>query len=81
MGRDQNDNVARATRHRGALSFKPSAPPAAIAQAVQRLLEDPMLRRSAESFGARIRSDANTPELVDELEALDRANADNQGIP
>jgi MGT family glycosyltransferase len=70
MGRDQHDNAARATRHAAALSLKPTAPCAAITHAVQQLLDNPAIRRSAQALGARIRGDANTSRLIDELESL-----------
>ncbi|WP_409332508.1 glycosyltransferase [Trujillonella humicola] len=68
MGRDQGDNVVRARRHGAVLSLRPSASPDRIATAVQRLLGDAALKQAAETLGARIRADAASPALVDEIE-------------
>lgn len=72
MGRDQGDNVVRAARHGAALGLRPTASPARIAAGVRRLLENPAYRHAAESLGARLRADAGSSALVDEVEALAR---------
>jgi UDP:flavonoid glycosyltransferase YjiC (YdhE family) len=74
-GRDQADNAAR-VRSRGAgLQLKSSAPPRAIAAAVQRLLAEPGFREGAERLGETVRRDAASGMLVRELEDLPAAVA------
>ncbi len=70
MGRDQGDNVVRASRHGAVIGLKPSATSQQIATAVRRLLDEPSYRASAQALGARIRADAAGTALVDELERL-----------
>ncbi|WP_432562079.1 nucleotide disphospho-sugar-binding domain-containing protein [Kineococcus sp. SYSU DK003] len=72
MGRDQYDNVVRATRHGAALGLRRSAPPGEIAAGVRRLLHDPSFGRAACGLGEGIRARATCPALIDELEALPR---------
>ncbi|RZU31743.1 glycosyltransferase [Blastococcus saxobsidens] len=75
MGRDQGDNVVRAARHGAVIGLKPTAGPQQIATAVRRLLDDPSYRRNAEALGARLRADASSTALLDELERLRRDDA------
>ncbi len=75
MGRDQGDNVVRAERHGAVLALRKSAPPARIAAAVRRLIDDPAYRRAAQALGVRLRADAAGPALVDELESAARSRA------
>jgi UDP:flavonoid glycosyltransferase YjiC (YdhE family) len=73
MGRDQKDNVVRAERHGAVLRLRPDAPPAAIAAAVQRLLDEPRFRANARRLGDRLQADATSGALVDEIEAAARS--------
>jgi UDP:flavonoid glycosyltransferase YjiC (YdhE family) len=81
MGRDQGDNVVRAARHGAALGLSPKASPARIAAAVRRLLEDPAYRRGAQALGARLRADAASTALVEEVESLAGSPARGQAVP
>jgi MGT family glycosyltransferase len=69
MGRDQRDNTVRAERHGAVLRLRPGASPSAIAAAVRRLLDEPAFRANARRLGARLRADAASGALVDEIEA------------
>lgn len=70
MGRDQRDNVVRAERHGAVLRLRPGASAERIAHAVRRVLDDPSYRLRARALGARLRADADSTALVDELEAV-----------
>jgi UDP:flavonoid glycosyltransferase YjiC (YdhE family) len=70
LGRDQKDNVVRAERHGAVLRLRPGAPPAAIAAAVRRLLQEPAFAANASRLGARLRAEAASSALVDEIEAV-----------
>lgn len=70
LGRDQHDNVTRATRLGAVLGLKATASPAQIAAGVRRLLDEPAYRSSARAVGERIRAEAAGSVLVDELEAM-----------
>ncbi|GAA3167859.1 glycosyltransferase [Blastococcus jejuensis] len=70
MGRDQKDNTVRAARHGAVLRLRPGAPPAAIAAAARRLLDEPSFRENARRLGARLRADAAATALVDEIDAV-----------
>ncbi len=72
-GRDQADNAARVTARGAGLAVKRSAPPAAIATAVRRVLDDPSFRTGAARLGHPIRRDAAGGALVAELEDLPAA--------
>jgi MGT family glycosyltransferase len=72
MGRDQWDNVVRATRHGAVLRLRPTARPEQIADAVRRLLDEPSFRRNAERIGARLRADADSDSIVVEVESAVR---------
>lgn len=68
-GRDQPDNAARVA-HRGAgLRLARNAPPAKIAAAITRVLDDPSYRSAAIELGARLAAEADSTRLLDELEA------------
>jgi UDP:flavonoid glycosyltransferase YjiC (YdhE family) len=69
-GRDQADNAARLTARGAGVSVKRTASSAAIASALQRLLDDPSFRTGAARLGASIRRDAASGALVAELEDL-----------
>ena len=70
MGRDQRDNVVRAQRHGAVVRVRPRASADRIAAAVRRVLADPSYRRGAQMLGARLRADADSTALIDELEAV-----------
>mgnify|MGYP000580866763 CR=1 FL=1 len=70
MGRDQNDNAARAV-HRGAgLTLPPDADVDTIAAAVRRLLDEPAFTTAAQGLGAAIRADEDARAAASVLEAL-----------
>ena len=69
-GRDQADNAARVVARGAGLAVKRSAPPAKIAAAVRRLIDEPSFRVGAAELGAAIRRDAESGALVRELEDL-----------
>jgi MGT family glycosyltransferase len=69
MGRDQKDNVVRADRHGAVLSLRPTARPEQIRSAVRRLLDEPSFRQNAQRLGTRLRADAGSDSLVDEVES------------
>ncbi len=70
LGRDQPDNAAR-LRHSGAgLDLKPSAEPAAIADAVAELLRDERYAAAARRIAAVIREETATDLAVAELESV-----------
>ncbi|UOE45673.1 glycosyltransferase [Agromyces larvae] len=73
IGRDQPDNAARAARHGVALVRSPRSDVATIATAVTDLLADPSYRAAAQALGERIRAEADSGALVDELEGLPAA--------
>ncbi|MET0458499.1 MAG: glycosyltransferase [Ilumatobacteraceae bacterium] len=70
-GRDQADNAVRVSTRRAGVTLKRTARPAAIADAVRKVLDDPGYRDAAGRLGAAIRSDAAGSALVDELEAVE----------
>ncbi len=73
-GRDQPDNAARVT-HRGAgLRLAKNAPPAKIAAAITRILDDPSYRSAAIELGAKLTAEADSTRLLDELEAARTSN-------
>ena len=69
MGRDQKDNALRAERHGAVLRLRPDASSAALAAAVRRLLDEPSFLANARRLGARLREEAASGALVDEIEA------------
>ena len=70
MGRDQNDNAARAAARGAGIRLPREAPSPEIAKALQSLLTDPAWRRAAATLGDAI-ADAEPPDaLTIELEAL-----------
>jgi UDP:flavonoid glycosyltransferase YjiC (YdhE family) len=81
MGRDQGGNLVRAARHGAVIGLKPSAPPARIAAAVRQLLDEPSYRLAARRLGERIRSDAATSRLVEEVEAVSGGHAAGRSAP
>jgi MGT family glycosyltransferase len=70
MGRDQLDVAARVVHAGAGLRLRPSARPAAIAAAVERVIREPDFRNAARRIGARIVADAAAQRGIDELEAL-----------
>jgi MGT family glycosyltransferase len=70
MGRDQLDVAARVVYHGAGVRLRPSAKPAAIRAAVERVICEPSFRTAAERIGASITADAAAQRGVAELEAL-----------
>ncbi len=70
MGRDQNDNATRVVARGAGLQLKPSAGPARIAGAVQRLLAQPDYKTNARRLGQAFINDAATGRAIRELESL-----------
>jgi MGT family glycosyltransferase len=70
MGRDQRDNVVRAERHGVVVRLRPTASAERIAAAVRQILDDPSFRQAAQVLGSRLRTDAGSSRLVDELETV-----------
>jgi UDP:flavonoid glycosyltransferase YjiC (YdhE family) len=68
QGRDQADNAARVETRGAGVTIKSSASPAAIGNAVNRVLEQPGYRDAAKRLGDAIRADAASDSLVRELE-------------
>ncbi len=78
MGRDQPDNAARLAHSGAGLRLKPSAKPAAIADAVAELIRDESYARAARRIAEAIRTELASDRAVAELEAVagaDRAAA------
>jgi MGT family glycosyltransferase len=73
-GRDQADNARRITARDAGITLSRRAKPPKIAAAVQRLLATPAYRAAAEQLGSAIRRDAESDDVVRELEALDATN-------
>jgi len=72
MGRDQPDVAARVVHAGAGLRLRPSAKPAAIRAAVERVADDPGFAAAAREVGARMRADAEAGQAIVELEALAR---------
>jgi MGT family glycosyltransferase len=70
MGRDQLDVAARVVYHGAGVRLRPSAKPAAIRAAVERVIGAPSFRIAAERIGASITADAAAQRGLAELEAL-----------
>ncbi len=68
--RDQNDNAARVTARGAGLSLSRDATPEALAQAIQRLLDEPSFRDHARALGASVAVDVEQRSAEDELERL-----------
>ncbi|HKB11377.1 MAG TPA: nucleotide disphospho-sugar-binding domain-containing protein, partial [Vicinamibacterales bacterium] len=71
-GRDQADNAARVTARGAGVMVKRGARPAAIADAVVRVLRDDSYRVAARRLGDAVRRDAQGDTLIRELEAIPR---------
>lgn len=70
MCRDQDDNAARVFARGAGLRLRPSASPARIAAAVQRLLREPGFRSNAQRLCRIIHADAADGRAVREMEAV-----------
>ena len=70
MGRDQLDVAARVVYAGAGVRLRPSAKPAAIRAAVERVTGDPGFAAAARNVGARMNADAEAGIAVVELEAL-----------
>jgi MGT family glycosyltransferase len=69
-GRDQADTAARVTARGAGLMLKRSAGPAAIADAVRRILRDNSYRIDARRLGQTVCRDARSDALIRELEEI-----------
>jgi len=76
IGRDQLDNAARVEHHGAGLRLKPKGDAATIAQAVQRVIDDPRFAQNARRLAAAIADDLNEDRAVAELEQLATRNGD-----
>jgi UDP:flavonoid glycosyltransferase YjiC (YdhE family) len=70
MGRDQLDVAARVVHANAGVRLRPSAKPAAIAAAVERVISEPGFRNAARRLGARLVADAAAQQGIAALEAL-----------
>ena len=70
MGRDQLDVAARVVHANAGVRLRPSAKPAAIAAAVERMIREPDFRNAARRIGARLVADAAAQQGIAELEVL-----------
>jgi MGT family glycosyltransferase len=70
MGRDQHDVAARVVYAGAGIRLRPSAKPAAIRAAVERVTGAPGFAVAARNVGARMNADAEAGMAVAELEAL-----------
>jgi MGT family glycosyltransferase len=75
LGRDQLDNATRVAARGAGLRIKPKAKPAAIARAVERVIEDPSFTAGAQRLAAAIADDLHEDRAVAELEQLARNGA------
>lgn len=73
MGRDQDDNAARAVAAGAAIRLHRDAEPDAIATSLNSLIEDPAYRAAAARLGALISADVAARSAETELEALVRS--------
>jgi len=80
-GRDQVDNAARIT-HRGAgLSLAADADVASLADALRRLLNEPVYAANAASLGRRIRQEAAACRVELRLDAIAGISPQSSGMP
>ena len=70
MGRDQNDTAAGVVHHGAGVRLSPAASTDRIAAAVRRVLDDPSYRDSARRMADVVAVEADTIDVVAELEAI-----------
>jgi MGT family glycosyltransferase len=71
LGRDQKDNTVRVLRLGAGVRVSKGEPPAGIAAAVRRVLDQPAYGRAAQEFAATLAHESATrPDAADEAEAL-----------
>ncbi len=70
MGRDQNENTARAVYHGIGVRLRPTADATRIREAIRTVLETPGYRERARALGAQIVNDARQSRAVHLLEEL-----------
>jgi len=70
MGRDQLDVAARVVHAGAGVRLRPSAKPAAIGSAVERVISGPQFAAAARGIGASMRADAAAQGGIAELEAV-----------
>jgi len=75
LGRDQGDNAARVVSAGAGLRLSVKASPERIAENLQRLVTDPHIAAAAERLGSRMRAEALSGALLDEVNALAHAHS------
>jgi len=71
LGRDQKDNTVRVLRLGAGVRVSKGEPPAGIAAAVRRVLDQPAYKRAAQEFAATLGDEAvRRPDATDAAEAL-----------
>jgi len=70
LGRDQADNAARVVARGAGVRLAPTASPAAIGDAIRRVLAEPRFRAGARRLAAAIADEAGRPDALAELERL-----------
>lgn len=70
MGRDQNDTAARVTHHGAGVRLSPKASARTIRKAVEEVLHHDRFRAGAAQLASAIAEDAESTDIVDELEAV-----------
>jgi MGT family glycosyltransferase len=70
LGRDQLDNAARVHAHRAGVRLRKNAKPAAVAAAVQKVIDDPAFAAGARRLAEAIADDLREDLAVAELEEL-----------
>ena len=70
MGRDQNDTAARVVHQGAGIRISPTASPAKIGQAADRLLTDGTYARAARRMAAAIRDERSARDIGAELETV-----------
>src|SRR5262249_13345477 len=76
MGRDQNDTAARVVFRGAGVRIKPSAPPAAIRRAVERVIGDSKYHQAALQLRNDIDRDVGADDVVAEIERVASRRAD-----
>ena len=79
-GRDRADNAVRVTERGAGLMLPANAPAGAFRSAISTLLEEPAYASAAQSLGARIAEEANSPLLVEELERIAACGCAGAGL-
>lgn len=80
MGRDQLDVAARVVHAGAGLRLEPTAAPAEIASAVERILGDPSYRQAAARIAAAISEETATDRAVEEIEAVLASTPERESV-